>query len=174
MNKANAVWTSEMVAQIFEPLKPARDQLAQLVRTLEPISQVHQLAEALGAIKAFQEKVASVVEPLRNLEQEFGQFADAFEPMRMLRDQMREISATFAANIGEFAQILQPLNELRQQLEEATHALEPASALYDEFSELSRTIASPSRELVANGDPPKPSPVPSAGLLRVAAVRSAR
>jgi methyl-accepting chemotaxis protein len=174
MNKANAIQTSEMVAQIFEPLKSVQDELAKMVKILEPINQVHQFADALEPIKAFKEKVASVVEPLHNLEQEFGQFADAFEPMRILRDQMREISATFAANVGQFAQILEPLGKLRRQLEEAARALEPAGALYSEFSELSRTIASPSDEFVAGGDAPKVGQAPGAGLLRIAGARLAR
>lgn len=174
MNKANAVETSEMVAQIFEPLKSVQDELAQFVKILEPITRVHQFADALEPMKAFKEKVAAVVEPLHNLEQEFGQFADAFEPMRILRDRIREISAIFAANIAEFAQMLEPLGVLRRQLEEAARALEPARALYNEFSELSKAIASPSGEPLPGGDAPTVDQAPVGGLLRIAGARLAR
>jgi len=174
MSKANAVQTSEMVGQIFEPLKSVRDELAQLVNILEPISRAHQFALALEPIRAFREKVASVVEPLHNLEQEFGQFADAFEPMRILRDQMREISAGFAANVAEFAQVLEPLGALRRQLEEAARALEPVGALYNEFVELSKSIAGPSDDSAPAVDAATVAQAPSVGLLRLAGARLAR
>jgi exonuclease VII small subunit len=170
MNDAGAVQTSEMVAKIFEPLKPAREGLAQMVKVLEPIGQVGELAEAFGPINAFQEKVASVVEPLRNLEREFNQFAGAFEPMRIMRDQMREISTTFAANVAEFAQILEPLNLLRQQLDEAVHALEPAGALYREFSKLSSILGKAQEESSDNVEPSAPGERTS--VLRLAAGRA--
>jgi exonuclease VII small subunit len=170
MSNANAVQTSEMVAKIFEPLKPARDGLAQMLKVLEPIGQVGELAEAFGPINAFQEKVASVVEPLRNLEREFNQFADAFEPMRILRDQMHEISTTFATNVAEFAQILEPLNRLRQQLDEAVHALEPADALYREFSKLSSILGKGQDEASDSVEAASPSERP--GVLRLAAGRT--
>lgn len=169
VNNANAVQTSEMVAKIFEPLKPARDGLVQMVKVLEPIGQVGELAKAFGPINAFQEKVASVVEPLRNLEREFNQFAGAFEPMRILRDQMREISATFATNVAEFAQILEPLNRLRQQLDEAVHALEPADALYREFSKLSSILAKAQEDSSESAGPAIPS---ERSVLRLAAGRT--
>jgi exonuclease VII small subunit len=164
--------TSEMVAEIFEPLKPARDGLAQMVKVLEPIGQVCELAEAFGPINEFQEKVASVVEPLQKLEREFNQFAGAFEPMRLLRDEMREISTTFAANVAEFAQILEPLNRLRQQLDEAVHALEPAGSLYREFSNLSSAIAKREGDIAEGQDAPIPSE--RTGVLRLAAGRAGR
>jgi hypothetical protein len=169
--KANTVEPTQIVDEIFEPLKPARNELAQLVKMLEPMSQVCRLAEAFVPVKAFQEKVASVVEPLRNLEHEFDQFAGAFEPMRILRDQVREISAAFAANVAEFAQILEPLNKLRRQLDEAVQALEPAGAMYRGFSELSNAIGSSEGELAMNGNAATPNQG-NLGLLRVSAERS--
>jgi exonuclease VII small subunit len=98
-----------------------------------------------------------VVEPLRNLEREFNQLSGAFEPMRIMRDQMREISTTFAANVAEFAQILEPLNQLRQQLDEAVHALEPAGALYREFSKLSSILGKAQEESSDSAEPSAPS-----------------
>ena len=101
-----------------------------------------------------------MVEPLRNLEREFNQFSGAFEPMRIMRDQMREISTTFAANVAEFAQILEPLNQLRQQLDEAVHALEPAGALYREFSKLSSILGKAQEESSDNAEPSAPANAP--------------
>jgi hypothetical protein len=51
--KVNTVEPTQIVDEIFEPLKPARNELAQLVKMLEPMSQVCRLAEAFAPVKAF-------------------------------------------------------------------------------------------------------------------------
>jgi hypothetical protein len=138
--------TSEMIDEIFEPLKPVQEKLSELAERLEPITRVRPLTEAFGPIRVFKDKLASAVEPIRKLEREFEQLADVFEPIRLLRDELTGITGAFAGKIAELTQALEPLGKLREELTALTVALEPASELYEDFTKLSGVITPTAHE----------------------------
>jgi hypothetical protein len=107
---------SAMIGEIFQPLKPLQEKLGQLVTALEPIDRVRPLAEALGPIRAFKDKLASAVEPIRNLEQETEQLAGVFEPMRIFRDELVSIKGAFGLKLLELTRTLEPLSKLCEHL----------------------------------------------------------
>jgi hypothetical protein len=142
--------TTEMIDQILEPLKPVQDQLSELAKRLEPLARVRPLTEAFGPLRVFKDKLASAVEPIRNLEREFEQLADVFEPIRLIRDELVDITRAFAGKLTELTQTLAPLGKLREELMALTAALEPATELLDDFTKLSVVIATTAHEPAAN------------------------
>lgn len=129
-----------MIGEVFEPLKPLREKLSQLTTTLESIDRVRQLADALGPIHAFKDKLASAVDPILNLEQEIEQLAGLFEPMRVFRDQLANIKEALGLKLSELMRTLEPLSRLRDNLSTLADTLEPATKLHDDFAALAALI----------------------------------
>jgi hypothetical protein len=142
--------TPEMIDEILKPLKPVQDQLSELAKRLEPLARVRPLTEAFGPLRVFKDKLASAVEPLRNLEREFGQLTDVFEPIRLIRDELVDITGAFAGKLAELTQVLEPLGQLRAELMALTAALDPATELLDDFTKLSAVIVTSAHQPGAN------------------------
>lgn len=140
VKKVSPLEPSAMMSEVFEPLKPLQEKLAQLSKVLEPIAQAQQLPETFDSIRAFKDKLATVVAPLSNLEQEVEQLAHLFEPMRTFRDQIIETKGAFAGKTAELIRALEPLNRQRMQLKALADALDPVTKLYDDFSGLSEAF----------------------------------
>jgi len=134
-NKVSQFEPAAMINEIFQPVKPFQEKLAQLAKALEPIAYVKQLPEAFDNVWAFKENLATVVEPFRKLEELEG-LVQICEPMRIFRDQIVAIRGGFASKTAELARTLEPLNKLRMQLEALAETLGPVTKLYGDLNEL--------------------------------------
>jgi hypothetical protein len=123
----------QAVTSVFDQTKESCRQLSELPRMYEPV-------EAIG------QTIGAVFAQLEAFRQQLTKFAQTFEAVKPLRQQIEQLTGAFQAHLAMLMKTLEPAEELRVRILQLAEAFEPLATLQEKFGQLHDAFGVPAPE----------------------------